>query len=114
MKLYEFIEAQKAVFSVSLLTGVLGVSRSGYYAWRGRGVSGREAANVFAHRNDQGCPRPEPRHIRISEGTCRAAGPGSGGAQPDSEADESGRTFGVSRRAQSVYHSPGRGGSARR
>ncbi len=46
MKLYEFIEAQKAEFPVSLMTRILGVSRSGYYAWRGRGPSGRETADI--------------------------------------------------------------------
>ncbi len=45
MKLYEFIEAQKATYSISLLTRVLAVSRSGYYGWRGRGPSGRAIAN---------------------------------------------------------------------
>ncbi len=46
MKLYEFIEAEKADYSASLMTKVLKVSRSGYYAWRGRGTSGRDAANA--------------------------------------------------------------------
>lgn len=46
MKLYRFIEAEKAHYSVSLLTRVLGVARSGYYAWRGRKPSGRTAANA--------------------------------------------------------------------
>ena len=46
MRLYEFIEARKAEFSVSLMTRVLGVSRSGYYAWRGRGPSSREKADI--------------------------------------------------------------------
>jgi putative transposase len=46
VKLYEFIEAQKAEYPVSLMARVLEVSRSGYYAWRGRGPSGRATANA--------------------------------------------------------------------
>lgn len=46
MRLYEFIEAQKAKYPVSLITRVLGVSRSGYYAWRGGGASGRAMADA--------------------------------------------------------------------
>jgi hypothetical protein len=46
VKLYEFIEAEKVAYSASLMTKVLEVSRSGYYAWRGRGTSGRDAANA--------------------------------------------------------------------
>ncbi len=46
MKLYEFMEAQKAKYSVSLMARVLGVARSGYYAWRGRGASSRERTDA--------------------------------------------------------------------
>ena len=47
MERYRFILAEEANFSLSSLTRVLRVSRSGYYAWRGRrpaeGVSDRDA-----------------------------------------------------------------------
>ncbi len=46
MKLYGFIEAQKANHSVSLICRVLGVARSGYYAWRGREDSARVVADA--------------------------------------------------------------------
>lgn len=46
MSVYRFIEAQKAKYPVSLMARVLRVSRSGYYAWRGRGPSAREAADA--------------------------------------------------------------------
>ncbi len=46
MKLYEFIEGEEAQYPVSLMCRVLGVARSGYYAWRGRGVSDRAVADT--------------------------------------------------------------------
>lgn len=46
MSVYEFIEGEKAEYSVSLMTRVLGVARSGYYAWRSRGVSARAVVNA--------------------------------------------------------------------
>jgi putative transposase len=42
---YRFVDAEKANHPVSLLCRVLGVARSGYYAWRGRGVSARAASD---------------------------------------------------------------------
>jgi transposase InsO family protein len=48
---YRFIDAEKATFAVALLCRVLGVSRSGYYAWRGRAASARARADaVLAER----------------------------------------------------------------
>jgi len=38
---FVFIEAEKATYPVSLMCSVLDVSRSGYYAWRGRSPSAR-------------------------------------------------------------------------
>jgi putative transposase len=42
---YQFIEAEKAWFPISLLCRVLGVARSSYYAWRRRGVSAQAQAD---------------------------------------------------------------------
>ena len=39
---FQLVEAEKAEHSVSLLCAVLGVTRAGYYAWRGRAPSRRE------------------------------------------------------------------------
>jgi transposase InsO family protein len=43
---YEFIAAEKAHYSTALLCRVLKVSRSGFYAWVGRGPSRRVRADV--------------------------------------------------------------------
>ncbi len=45
MKLYRFIEGERAQYSVSLMCRVLRVARSGYYAWRSRGISPRAVAD---------------------------------------------------------------------
>ena len=41
MTLFRFIDAEKANLPVSRLCHVLGVARSGYYAWTTRGPSNR-------------------------------------------------------------------------
>jgi putative transposase len=43
---YRLIDAEKASYSVSLLCKVLKVSRSGYYAWKGRPPSKRDCENA--------------------------------------------------------------------
>jgi transposase InsO family protein len=42
---YCFMDGQRGIHSVERMAGVLRVSRSGYYAWLGRGESARERAN---------------------------------------------------------------------
>jgi putative transposase len=39
---YQFVAAQASEYPVTLLCRVLGLARSGYYAWRMRSVSARE------------------------------------------------------------------------
>lgn len=46
MNLFRFIDAERAYLPVALLCRMLGVSRSGYYGWRGRLPSRRSRENV--------------------------------------------------------------------
>ena len=64
---YRFIEKQKKAWPVTLMCGVLNVSRSGYYDWAARGQSQQVSSNhkldrrireIFAeHRQRYGAPR---------------------------------------------------------
>ena len=64
---FRLIEDQRGAFPVRVLCDVMGVSPAGYYAWRGRPESPREAANRallteirrlhLAHRGRYGAPR---------------------------------------------------------
>jgi putative transposase len=43
---FHFIDVHRAEFRIASLCSVLGVSRSGYYAWRGRPLPRREESNL--------------------------------------------------------------------
>ena len=45
MSRYRFIDAEQAVYPIARICRVVGVSRSGYYAWRHRGISIRQQAD---------------------------------------------------------------------
>lgn len=46
MRLFEFIDAEKAYYPISLLCRLLKVSRSGYYGWKDRSPSKRDRENA--------------------------------------------------------------------
>ena len=46
MRLFKFIDAEKAYYPISLLWRILKVSRSGYYAWKDRSPSKRARENA--------------------------------------------------------------------
>jgi len=47
MSRYRFIHVERATYPVVVLCRVLRVSRAGYYAWAGRGVSARAGVNPW-------------------------------------------------------------------
>lgn len=90
--MFEFVDREKAAHAVALLCRVLGVSTSGYYAWRKRTPSARTMANVMLteqivaihaqSRHTYGAPRVHAElvargircgHVRVA-GLMRAAG----------------------------------------
>ena len=85
MSIFRLIEAEKATHSVPKLCRLLGVSRSGYYAWRHRPLSERARFDAvlsekieMIHRNSRatyGAPRvhAELRSIGIRCGRKRVA-----------------------------------------
>ena len=64
MSAVRFIAAEKAKYSISLLCRLLGVSRSGFYAWQRRAPSDRELADAWLAERIRRDPRREPRHLR--------------------------------------------------
>jgi putative transposase len=46
VKLFRFIDAERACYPISVLCRMLGVSRSGYYDWKGRPLSKRARENT--------------------------------------------------------------------
>ncbi len=46
MRLFKFIDAEKAYYPISLLCRILKVSRSGYYGWKDHSPSKRDRENA--------------------------------------------------------------------
>jgi putative transposase len=46
VRLFKFIDAEKAYYPISLLCRILKVSRSGYYGWKDRSPSKRDRENA--------------------------------------------------------------------
>ena len=47
MSIFNLIDAERASYPVAVLCRVLGVSKSGYYAWRGRPPSERRPQDAL-------------------------------------------------------------------
>ena len=73
---FRLIDAKKAQHPVSLLCGVLGVSRAGYYAWKDRPASPRERRDGELLERDPRDPRARaraPTAGRASTPSCATA-----------------------------------------
>lgn len=71
MSRYKLIEAEKTSFPVQFMCRVLGVSRSGYYAWRDRTPSMRSRQDAALSAKIHEIHRPQQTDLRLSEGACR-------------------------------------------
>ncbi len=79
MSRFRFIEAEKATHPISLMCRMLGVSRSGFYAWRNRAPSQRQLADAWLlerirqihqdNRGVYGAPRVHA-ELRMSQQVC--------------------------------------------
>ena len=63
MRLFKFIDAEKAYYPISQLCRILKVSRSGYYGWKDRSPSKRD------HEKTQRSPRRSERSITGAAGS---------------------------------------------
>ena len=96
---YEFVRAHQAHYPVATQCRLLGVSTSGYYAWRRRGMSARAEADRELLSMIQVIHRRLPWHVWCTQDTCGARRQRSScGAQASCPFDE--------------FSVPGRGKSA--
>ncbi len=84
---FRFVSSHEDLYPVERLCDLMGVSRSGYYAWSGRGPSTRTVADAHLEdtirqihhrsRRTYGAPRVEGQLRRIGVCVGRSASPGS-------------------------------------
>jgi hypothetical protein len=74
VSLFEFIDAEKAHFPISLLCRIVGVSKSGYYAWKSRPPSKRSREDAaLTNKSREVHQRSRETYGRIPAGARRAA-----------------------------------------
>ena len=72
---FGFVDEHRHLWPVRVMCTALGLSVSGYYAWRSRRESPRAAANPGVARGHQADPWRKQRHLWLATGARRAAPP---------------------------------------
>jgi len=107
---FQFIDAEKAHFPVSLLCKIVGVSKSGYYAWKSRPPSKKSQEDaalteriVEVHKRS----RETYGYPRVHAGTCGVARPRDAlRTTQGSPVDAKGRAAGMHTRQEEKNHPP--------
>jgi hypothetical protein len=71
VSIFKLIDAEKASYPTAVLCRMLGVSKSGYYAWRSRPLSERRRQDALLTEKIREIHKQEPRDLRLPEDTRR-------------------------------------------